>query len=100
MKLLRALAAKIRKRKLEIERRKNQKAYIVADILDEIVASAQDQLFNTPVPSEIPTDSFAEDFEPEFFIKTHQDLSLKSLGSMNKETNADDATTVVSSMKK
>jgi hypothetical protein len=42
MKQLRALAAKIRKRKLEIERRKNQKAYIVADIIDEIVALAQD----------------------------------------------------------
>jgi hypothetical protein len=82
-----------------MERRKNQKVFIVAELLDEIIQAAQDQLFNTPIPSEIPTDSFADDFEPEFFIGSARDLSLKSLNSMNKDTT-EEATTVVSSRKK
>ena len=42
MEQLRRLGAKIRKKKLDMERRKNQKVYIVAELLDEIVKAAQD----------------------------------------------------------
>ena len=42
---------------------KNEKKFIIADIMDIIVDKAGDDLFRTPLPSEIPTDSFAEDYE-------------------------------------
>lgn len=42
MEQLRRLGAKIRKKKLDMERRKNQKVFIVAELLDEIVKAAQD----------------------------------------------------------
>lgn len=100
MKAMRQLGQKIRKRKLEMERRKNQKKYIVEELLEEILVAAGDELFNTPVPSVIPTDSFAEDFEPEFFINTGRDLSLKSINSVNRETADGDRSTVMSSQKK
>ena len=36
--------------------------------MDLIVDRAAHTLFDTPTVSEAPTDSFEEDFEPEFFL--------------------------------
>jgi len=48
-------------------------------MVDIIVGRAADDLFNTPVPSEVPTDSFAEDYEPDYMKGAEQDLQLADL---------------------
>jgi hypothetical protein len=57
----------------------NQKLYICRDIVDIIVKKAADDLFNTPVCSRIPTDSFASDYELENMKLVEADLKLESL---------------------
>lgn len=42
---------------------KNQKEFICMDMMDLIIKKAADDLFNTPVVSEVPSDSF-DDFIP------------------------------------
>ena len=63
---------------------KNEKKYIIADILDILVADAGEILFATPVPTEIPTDSFAADYliEDEIF-KVEKDLGLETIEQIN-----------------
>lgn len=51
--------------------------------MDFIVNKAGENLFRTPVPSEIPTDSFAEDYEIEDMNKIEKDLGLSALDKIN-----------------
>ena len=91
---MKELGAKIRWKKRQADLLKNETKYICQDIVDEIIEKAGDDLFKTPVPSEIPTDSFAEDFDPDFFaedilaIKIEGDLTLKSIDGINRESDA------------
>jgi len=48
------------------------------------VAKAGEDLFRTPVPTEIPTDSFMEDYEPDYMKEVEQDLQLSNIESINK----------------
>ena len=57
----------------------NQRAYILNAMVDIIVGRAADDLFNTPVASQVPTDSFAEDYEPDHMKAVEQDLQLENL---------------------
>lgn len=45
----------------------NEQKYIVDTMMDIVVNKAAHILFDTPTASEAPTDSFEEDFEPNFF---------------------------------
>ena len=68
LRLLRELGAAIKWQKRQIDMINNEKKYICLDIvLDIIVEKAADDLFNTPVASEIPSDSFEDDYNPDFF---------------------------------
>lgn len=49
-----------------------------------IVEKAAVILFNTPVPTEIPTDSFAEDYDINFVRLVEKDLKLDELADINK----------------
>ena len=62
MRLLRETAAKNIYRKKQLEMLLNEKKYIVEEMIAIIVSRSGDVLFRTPVPTEIPTDSFAEDY--------------------------------------
>lgn len=53
--------------------------------MDIIVDKAGDDLFRTPLPSEIPTDSFAEDYEVQDMEAIEDDLDLTDLDSINHE---------------
>ena len=54
--------------------------------MTSIVDLAADILFSTPVPSEIPTDSFMEDYELEEMQNIDVDLQLEDLDGINKQT--------------
>ena len=43
-------------------------------------------MFSTPVPTEIPTDSFMEDYELEEMQNIDVDLQLEDLDEINKQT--------------
>ena len=49
-----------------------------------IVRRAAEDLFRTPVCSEVPTDSFAEDYEIEDIIQIEKDLGLSALDKINQ----------------
>lgn len=53
-------------------------------MIDLIVEKAAHNLFDTPTCSEIPTDSFEEDFEPEFFMN-EEEIKKRELERINKE---------------
>lgn len=69
MRALRELQAKIKWQKRQIEIKENEKKFICQDLIDLIVNKASDDLFNTPRPTVVPTDSFNEDFDIDFIKK-------------------------------
>jgi len=54
---------------------KNEKQVLVDDIMAIIISKAAVILFNTPVPTEIPSDSFENDYEIDI-VKIEEDLDL------------------------
>ena len=46
----------------------NEQRFIVESMLNIIIDKAAHILIDTPTVSEAPTDSFEEDFEPDFFM--------------------------------
>jgi len=81
---LREIAAAVVQARVLAEQMANEQAFIVQEMVDLIVGKAARDLFDTPVPSEIPTDSFADDFAPEFFVQQEEELKLKSIEEMNR----------------
>ena len=79
MRLLKEMAAKIHWRMRQIEILKNEKKFIIADIFDEIIDQAGDELFRTPRATEVPTDSFNEDYVVEDMKKIEEDLQLEDI---------------------
>ena len=57
----------------------NEKKYIVDFMVEILLKKSGDILFNTPVPTVIPTDSFLEDYEPENMEKIEKDLGLEEI---------------------
>ena len=53
-------------------------------MIDLIVNKASDDLFNTPRPTVVPTDSFNEDFDINFIKEQEKDLKLDDIGTINK----------------
>lgn len=84
MKLLREFGKKNRAERLRLEHLENEQKYIVYTIIDEIVDKAAHDLFDTPVVSLAPTDSFEEDYEPDFFMN-EAEIKRKELERINKE---------------
>ena len=84
MRALGELQAKIKWQKRQIEIKENEKKFICQDILEFIVYKAGEELFNTPRPTVVPTDSFNEDFDIDFIKKQEQDLKLDDIGTINK----------------
>ena len=87
MKALKEMAAKIKMRQRMLDMLYNKKLYICKDIVDIIVKRAADDLFNTPVASRIPTDSFASDYELEQMKIVEADLNLGTLDDINRTTD-------------
>ena len=51
--------------------------------MERIVKLAGDELFNTPIPTVIPTDSFAADYEPDEMKAIEADLGLVDIDKIN-----------------
>ena len=81
---MRIYAERTKARLKELEKKTNESKYIVGDILDEVIIKAGVRLFVTPVPTEIPTDSFADDYELPEMKKLEADLLLAKLEDINK----------------
>ena len=84
MRALRELGSRIIRSRKERERLENEKKFIAAEIAMFIVEKAAVILFNTPVPTEIPTDSFAEDYDVNFVRLVEKDLKLDELDDINR----------------
>ena len=76
MRALRELGSRIIRARKERERLENEKLFIAEELANFIVEKAAVILFNTPVPTEIPTDSFAEDYDVDFVRLVEKDLKL------------------------
>ena len=72
----------IRERK-ERQRLEDEKRFIAEEMAKYIAEKAAVILFNTPVPTEIPTDSFAEDYDVDFVRLVEKDLKLDELEAIN-----------------
>ena len=83
MRSLRETAAKNRYRRQQLKIRRDEQKFVVGGIIDLIVRRAADDFFNTPVPTEIPTDSFAADYELEDMVKIEDDLQLTDIDKIN-----------------
>ena len=83
MRTLRELGNKIVRLRKERERLEQETKFISHDLVLMIVEKAATILFNTPVPTEIPTDSFAEDYDPDFVKQMEEDLKLESIDVIN-----------------
>ena len=80
------MAIKNRYKKKQLEKLLNEKKFLVDEMVALIVDRAGDILFRTPVPTEIPTDSFNEDYEPEEIEKIAADLGLAGLDEINTKS--------------
>jgi len=52
-----------------------------------LIKAAGDILFNTPLPTEIPTDSFEADYEPDYIRGVENDLNLDTIDQINGSKN-------------
>ena len=84
MRQLKELGKKLRAERLRLEHLNNELKYIIDTMLELIVEGAAHDLFDTPVVSSEPTDSFEEDYEPEFFMN-EAEIKRQELERLNKE---------------
>ena len=87
MRLLRETASRNQNRRMLARQLRNEKIAIVGEIIDIIVKRAADDLFDTPVPTVIPTDSFELDYEIEKIEEVEKDLDLDPIETINKEAS-------------
>ena len=85
MRAMRELQAKIMWHKRQIEIKNNEKKFICQDLIDFIVNKASEDLFNTPQPTVVPTDSFNEDFDVDYIKNQEKELKLDDIGTINKK---------------
>ena len=83
MRLLKEMAAKIQWRIRQLDILTNENKYVAADICDEIIDQAGEVLFRTPRLTEIPVDSFNEDYVVQDMEKIEADLGLKDIEEIN-----------------
>lgn len=62
-----------------------EKWIIGRDIVNEIIEAAASDLFSQPVASDAPPDSFAEDYEPDFWVKIEEEINARRLEKLRLE---------------